>query len=366
MAKIFFLSPYLRAGKKEGGIAPVARNLARRFAESGVEVVFLVFAAGLEESALGEGVRVLDVGLGPRLLTAFSVSRLLRREQPEALLAFGGRANLVASWAKRLAPKKTRVFASLHNNFSRQTLFGSKLASWWKKNLYGSSFSSLDGIFAVSSGVAQDFQKHTQSTVPAWTIPNPIDAKSIREMAKVPVNHPFLQNDAPFFLASGRLVPQKDFPTLMRAFALVRKDIPSRLAILGEGPERKNLEALAQALGIEQDLCMPGYVDNPFPWVAQARAFVLSSCFEGFGNVIAEALALGVPVVATDCPFGPREILEEGRLGALVPVGEEKSLAQAMKEAPTGRQTMAMASVDARFSPGAVARRYLEILLEKA
>ena len=129
-------------------------------------------------------------------------------------------------------------------------------------------------------------------------------------------------------LAAGRLHVSKDFPTLLRAFSLVRKEIPSRLVILGEGEKRKELEDLAQELGIRKDHDLPGFVENPYKYMKHATVFVLSSQWEGFGNVLVEAMACGCPVISTDCPSGPREILRDGEYGVLVPPKDSEKLAQ--------------------------------------
>ena len=165
-------------------------------------------------------------------------------------------------------------------------------------------------------------------------------------------------------LAAGRLHIQKDFPTLLRAFALVRKEIPSRLVILGEGEKRKELEDLAQELGIRKDLDLPGFVENPYKYMKRAAVFVLSYQWEGLPTVLVEAMACGCPVVSTDCPSGPREILENGRWGKLVPPGDPMKLAEAIKEILTNRNrfpadysTYALT----RFSVSAVAEQYLSV-----
>jgi glycosyltransferase involved in cell wall biosynthesis len=133
-------------------------------------------------------------------------------------------------------------------------------------------------------------------------------------------------------LGIGRLAPAKDFATLLRAFALLRAKRPARLVLLGEGPERARLAALAQQLGVADDVRMPGFVRNPFAWLARAGALASSSVYEGLANVLREALACGCPVVATDCPSGTAEALEGGALGRLVPVGDPHALAQALFE----------------------------------
>lgn len=151
-------------------------------------------------------------------------------------------------------------------------------------------------------------------------------------LARQEPNHPWLRVGRPgVVLAAGRLAPEKDFATLLRAFARVRAKRPLRLVILGEGRERPRLTPLAEALGVNADVAMPGTVANPFAFMRRASAFVLSSRHEGLGNVLIEALACGCPVASTDCAAGPAEILDHGRFGPLVPVGDDAALAAAIE-----------------------------------
>jgi glycosyltransferase involved in cell wall biosynthesis len=164
-------------------------------------------------------------------------------------------------------------------------------------------------------------------------------------------------------LGVGRLHRQKDFPTLLRAFATLRAQRPARLVILGEGAERESLEAMARELGIAEDVLMPGFVDNPAAWMRRAGVFVLSSAWEGFALVVLEALAVGCAVVSTDCPHGPREILADGIFGALVPVGDAGAMATAMAaalDAPPARARLQERA--AAFSGDAMVRRFRELL----
>jgi glycosyltransferase involved in cell wall biosynthesis len=162
-------------------------------------------------------------------------------------------------------------------------------------------------------------------------VPNPVITNELFELAKTPLHHPwFKPKESPVILAAGRLTRQKDFPTLIQAFALVRPNFAARLIILGEGRDRTILQDLIVRLSLQDWIDLPGFVTNPYAYMKQADLFVLSSRWEGSPNVLTEAMALGLPVVATDCQSGPREILQEGRLGPLVPVGDSKALSQAM------------------------------------
>jgi glycosyltransferase involved in cell wall biosynthesis len=200
---------------------------------------------------------------------------------------------------------------------------------------------------------------------------NPVVTPEVLKKAKEPVAHPwFAQGEPPVLLGVGRLVKQKDFATLVRAFALVRQRRPARLMILGDVDKREplikpQLEALVRELGLEGEVMLPGFVDNPHAYMAKAAVFVLSSIYEGFGNVVAEALAAGTPVVSTDCESGPAEILDNGKYGRLVLVGDAEALADAILATlnePTDPEVLQERS--RVFSIEKVIDQYLEVLSE--
>jgi glycosyltransferase involved in cell wall biosynthesis len=221
-----------------------------------------------------------------------------------------------------------------------------------------------DAIVAVSRGVADDLARF--AGLPRDVIRviyNPVVGADLPRMAGEPVDHPwFRPGELPVILGAGRLSRQKDFPTLIRAFAEVRRARPARLVILGDGAQRAELEALVRTLGLADAVALPGFTSNPYAHMARAAVFVLSSRFEGFPNVLVEALAVGTPVVATDCPSGPAEILERGRHGRLVPVGQADALARALLATldapgdPAGRRRRA-----ADFSADASVSTYLDL-----
>jgi glycosyltransferase involved in cell wall biosynthesis len=164
-------------------------------------------------------------------------------------------------------------------------------------------------------------------------------------------------------LGVGELGARKDFATLIRAVARVRERRRCRLLIIGRGRQRDALLALGNELGFGDDLALPGFVENPYAYMRAADVFVSSSRYEGFANVVAEALAAGVPVVSTDCPSGPREILENGKYGRLVPVGDDAAMATAIAstlDAPPTRETLRTAAQ--RYRVDAVAEGYLAAL----
>src|SRR4051794_39910981 len=201
------------------------------------------------------------------------------------------------------------------------------------------AYGQADAVVAVSDGVADALARVTG--LPRGrirTVHNPVVGPELEALSREPVAHPWLApGEPPVVLSAARLTEQKDLPTLLRAFARLRAGRTARLLILGDlpTPERTaarigELRGLAERLGVGADVDLPGYVANPYAYMARARLFVLSSAWEGFGNVLVEAMACGCPVVSTDCPSGPAEILDGGRYGPLVPVGDDAALAAAM------------------------------------
>ncbi|MDJ0847528.1 MAG: glycosyltransferase [Myxococcota bacterium] len=258
----------------------------------------------------------------------------LRLERPALLVAAKTHTNLTAIWARALAGTATRVVVSERTSLSHETR-GPKGRKWrWRyvAPLLHAVYPDADLVYAVSRGAADDLAE--QTGLPReriQTIYNPVVTDSLRERTSEPCGHPwYREGEPPVLLGAGRLDLQKDFPTLIRAFARVRARRPARLMILGEGRERAALERLADSLGVSEDVALPGFVPNPSAYMADAAVFVFCSIYEGLGNALIEAMQAGCPVVSTDCPSGPSEILEGGRFGPLVPVGDDAALAEAI------------------------------------
>lgn len=299
-------------------------------------------------------------------LSVFALARHLRATAPELLFATSVPPNLVAVLARRLAPGGTRLVLRQSNIV--QIAAGAeadRAGRRWRDLLIPRLYPRADAVIAVAEGVAENLRR--LRAVPAHklhAIPNAIDLARVERLAQEPVPHPWLAEEIPVILAAGRLFAQKDYPTLLRAFAGLRRSRNVRLIVLGEGPERGRLEALARRLGVERAVHLAGFHANPFAFMARARLFVLSSRFEGMPSVLLEALACGCPVVSTDCPSGPAEILEGGRHGSLVPVGDAEALRAAMDRAldetpdPARRKARAAA-----FGLEPIASRYVRVLL---
>lgn len=311
-----------------GGAERVALNLSQTLVQRGFRVdLVLQNAVGLFLQQVAPEVRVIDLKATGLVSKLSALVQYLQREQPAVLLSILDNINL-ASWAQRLARVPTRVVVSLHINLSQQA---QGFKTWLKPYIVRYSYPLAHSVVAVSQGVAEDLSRVSGlSLAKIQVLPNPIVcARALEATDTIP--HPWFASEQwPVILGVGRLAKEKDFATLIRAFAKVRQHYPARLMILGEGEQRSQLERLIQRLHLEAEVAMPGYVANPYPYMAKASVFALSSTTEAFGNVLVEAMAVGTSIVSTDCIGGPREILAGGECGKLVPIGDVDQLAAAI------------------------------------
>jgi glycosyltransferase involved in cell wall biosynthesis len=220
-------------------------------------------------------------------------------------------------------------------------------------------------IIGNSQGVAEDLLRVTGLPCDrVKIIYNPVVTPELGELKEAEVQHPWFDHgQPPVILAVGRLKPQKDFSTLIQAFARVRHTRPSRLLILGEGPERDALKTMVRELGLEEDVSLPGYVENPLAYMSRASLFVLSSRWEGLPTVLIEALYCGVPVISTDCPSGPREILADGQHGSLIPVQDVSALAEAINLGLNGQIPRPSRESWRPYELGVVVDQYTRLLV---
>ncbi|MGE5153734.1 MAG: glycosyltransferase [Bdellovibrio bacteriovorus] len=349
-----------------GGVERMLANLVRGFLDldQAVELV-LVKAEGPHLRHLPPEVRQVRLGANHTQLAAPALARYLRERRPPALLAAKDRAGRTAVLARGLAGTRTPIVLRLGTNLSTAMAGRGVIQRWLRILPIRLLYPRIEHIVAVSQGVAEDTARIARLPPASITvIRNPVITPELAAQAAEPCPHPWLQGGGePVILAAGRLQHQKDFPTLLRAFARLRAGRTCRLVILGEGRGRSSLEALVQELGLADDVDLPGHQMNPYAFLARASLFVLSSAWEGSPNVLTEALALGVPAVSTDCPSGPSEILDGGRFGPLVPVGDVPALAAAMAttlDHPLPAATLR--SAVSAYAQGPSARRYLEVL----
>jgi glycosyltransferase involved in cell wall biosynthesis len=329
---IAFFLPLLTAG----GAERVTLNLAQGITERGLRVDLVLAAAeGPFRDQVPPAVRLVDLRAGRVLRSLIPLSSYLRRERPRVLFSQMDHANLVALWAAKLARRATPVVVTVHNTMSQATRQEGRLAESLWPPLLRTFYPWAASVVAVSRGAADDLAR--TAGLPRDRIEvvyNPVITPAMMALAGQAPDHPwFAPGQPPVIVGVGRLTRQKDFPSLIRAFAEVRRLRTAHLIILGEGEDRTALETLVTELGLTADVALPGFRENAMAYLAGSALFVLSSAWEGLPTVLIEALAAGTRVVSTDCPSGPREILQEGRLGALVPVGDATALAEAMIEA---------------------------------
>lgn len=349
-----------------GGVERVVHSLLQGFSAYDIDVDLLAVVGkrGWLPDIPWPNIRVIDLKVKHSHLALPALARYLRQERPDVLMAAKDRAVRIAVLARKLSGVDTRVVGQLHNNISGFLETKTPVQRWLRLAPMRWLFPSLDLIICVSQGVVEDTLKLVDMPAEKLiALPNPIITPDVYPRSEEPVDHPWFREAVPVILGAGRLTPEKDFATLIRAFKQVRERQDCRLMILGEGSKRSELEQLVADLNLQDSVSMPGYTSNPYAYMKKAALFVLSSAWEGSGNVLVEALAMGTPAVSTDCPYGPAETLAGGRWGRLVPVADVEAMAQAMLETlenPLPAETLKAAVAD--FGLASSTRRYLEAL----
>ena len=283
------------------------------------------------------GFRILKFLRTDLLKDARSLAAYIDAERPDCVLPSLPRTKLATLLAPYFTNQNPVTIPTVHSVLmNRKRRF---------RKLYAILFPTADHIVTVSDGVADNHSLTLEIPRERITrIYNPADIAEIEQMAQSVPEHPWMtDNGPPVILSAGRLTRVKDFPTLLKAFRQVSRSRDVRLIILGEGSWRRRLESMIRKMGLEATVSLPGWVSNPYAFMNRASLFVLSSKFEGLANVMIEAMACGCPCVSTNCPSGPAEILDNGRFGPLVPVGEESALAAAMErvlDSPLDKDTL--------------------------
>ena len=318
-----------------GGAERLHVNLANDWVAQGFDVEFILLRKeGELIPLLAPEITVIGLNVDRIRSSIFPLAVCLRKSRPQVALAAMWPLTSAAVLAWMLSGRKGNLFLSDHENLSASYIAQGRAKLSYLKNLIRFSYPLASGVIAVSRGVKKDLCELgnlRDKLVRVIYNPAATGVSSVRETPSVQVQLWGAGFDS-HILSVGRLTVEKDHETMIKAFALLPKNLSAKLVILGEGPLRAKLEVLITQLKLDGRVLLPGFIIDPYPWYRSADLFVLSSLWEGFGNVIVEALECGLPVVSANCPSGPSEILEDGRFGKLVPMKDPQALAKAMAE----------------------------------
>jgi glycosyltransferase involved in cell wall biosynthesis len=351
-----------------GGAERVHLNLAAYFVSRGLRVDLVVAKYfGSLKDKVPPGVRVISLDARRVPLSLPQYLRYLAAARPPVVLSSVENISIVACLGKLISSHHHKLVVRVDNSLKRGGSLLFQPRRWGWIAAVAGTFWKADALIAVSRGLKRQLERlPTLLRMPIECIWNPIIDPAFAERLAAPLKLPLaVRTDLPWVVAAGRLHPQKDYPTLLRAFAGVTRRIPAQLLILGEGDERAALEALAQSLGIRNEVQFLGYVENPLSIMRRAQVFALTSTEEGFGNVLVEALAAGAAVVATDCPHGPREILRDEEFGRLVDIGDVAALTvKICAQMRAGRRPIsgALALHLESFSVRHIGEHYIDVL----
>jgi len=318
-----------------GGIPRHMVNLANGFSKKGYKVDFVLGKAeGSYLKYVSNNINIINLNVSSGFKCIPGLVRYLKKETPQIIYTANTHLNISAIIAYILANvDNTKIVVSEHADFYKAQENRSFPLNYIILAMVKMFYPKADKVVAVSRGVADSIKiAYRLNNSKILTIWNPVITDELYIQAMKPVKHPWLSKNYPIIISIGRLTKQKNYPLLIKAFSRVKESINAKLIILGEGEDREKLEGLIIKLGLERDVDMPGFVDNPYCYLKKADLFVLSSLWEGFSIVLIEALACDTKVISTDCPYGPKEILEYAGTGRLIPADNEEALSDAILE----------------------------------
>ena len=358
-----------------GGAQKVIINLIQEFSKENISIDLLLGKAeGIYLDQIPKNINIVNLDSSRLIKTLPKLVNYLKKQKPDVLMSTPAVANVVAAMAKKLSGISTKLILreAIHYSTEKDNVSFRKQPTFWiALRLVPLVYPWADKIIAVNPKIAEDIAKVTNiSSELIYPINNPTITPTVLKKAKEPITETWFQEidrDKNYIiLGVGRLANQKDFPTLIKAFSIIRKQYQAKLIILGEGEDRSQLESLISDLNLTTDVILPGFISNPYAYMAKASIFVLSSAWEGSPNTLVEAMACGTPVASTDCLSGPREILENGKYGKLVEVGDYEALADAIIQTLISENDIESLKVRAKdFSVEKIAQEYLRILLKK-
>ena len=341
-----------------GGAEKVMLSLAGEFASRGIRTdIVIAMSGGSLMKDLPSTVNLVELGHRKTTAATLSLARYLRRSKPRTLLPTVFSCNVTALAAHAISGVPTRIVPREASPTERDVIASSRVGTMANIAAARLLYRRADAAIAISEGVRKSLAKfHWLSRAKIHVIPNPLPASATG-------SHDPPRQGRPVIVACGRLEPQKDYPTLLKAFALLRRTMDVELSILGEGFLHESLAALAEELGVGGDVVFHGFQSDPYAYFQRASLFAHTARYEGFGVVFLEAMACGCPIVATDCEGGVREVLDNGRFGSLVPVGNVQGFATAMEDVLTGKVKLDDPRTHLRkYSLESIADAYLKVL----
>jgi glycosyltransferase involved in cell wall biosynthesis len=331
---LFFISS-LEGGGAERVMVEILRNINRNYIEP-ILILLYPYDHSPYKGLLPKDLEVIvikresDTSL-EKIKQFKDFLKCIKNKKPDLILSMLTHCNIMAIVAGLMY--KIRTIVSEHNTLSEiiKTEDGRKMMGISGSFLVRKLYRFANKIIAVSEGIKDDLIKNFGiSKEKISVIYNPVDLENIRTLSKEPVDHHFFESNVPIIISVGRLIYQKGFDLFIRALKKLSSQIDFRAIILGNGPEKESLEDLAFKLDIIDKISFAGFKANPFAFLSKSDIFVLSSRFEGLPMAILEAMACEVPIIATDCKSGPREILQDGEYGIFVPIEDEDALSVAM------------------------------------
>jgi len=342
---------------KGGGAERVVVNLLKGLSRRDFSITLLLYE-GIFDYLLPENVEVitLDIRSSRNILKTtrgfflkiISIARLIKKNKPDIVFSLLSDTNVITILARSLSGVHSKVIVSERNHPTLSL----------KNDLYGGitkflmryCYPKAERIIAISQGIKKDLLENFN--LPEGKIEviyNPVDIAEIERLSAEEINHPWVNGELPIIISIGRLTKQKGHSYLIKVFSIVRQSLPCRLVIIGTGEEEENLVNMVNTLGLKNDVEFLGFQRNPFKYMARSSLFISASRYEGFGNVLVEAMALGLPVISTDCPSGPAEIIEHGKNGILVPIEDEGRLERTIVKLLTNDELRRKLSSEAKI-----------------
>jgi len=338
MSKIAFFIPTL----EYGGAEKITVSIANSMLQSGYQVeIVLARKCGDWLKYLDAQIKIVDLHAARTLYSIFPLIRYLRKSKPDILFSTLEFPNILAIVSKWLSGFSGKQIIKATCMVGHRIFYKNQFEWLLMRSIIPFVYPNTDAAVAISNGVAKSLAHFGVNESKITVIYNPIQRKKILDVADQEVDHPWFveANECPVVISIGSLTKVKDHKTLIRAFKHVREHMKCRLVIFGEGYLRNDLSKLIDELNLTEDVHLAGFVTNPYAYMKRASVFVLSSITEGFSNVLLEAMICGCPIVSTDCPSGPAELLKNGQYGELVPVNDPLKMGSAIINILEGRHS---------------------------